>query len=145
MAVDVVHQAVTLACTNSVGDPAELITAIDDANATPGPDVIELAAGCVYSFTTVNNYFYGPNALPVVASDLTIEGHGAIVERSGSTNMRLFYVASAAVAPSVEGHLTLREVTLLGGRAQGGSGYKGGTGCAGDTVIRRFQLRSSQL
>src|SRR2546429_5755023 len=65
-------QAATSTVTCSV--PA-LVAAIDTANSSPGADTLSLAAGCTYALTSPDN---GANGLPVITSDITIEGHGAI-------------------------------------------------------------------
>lgn len=120
----------------------ELIAAINTANneaTNPGADIIELPSGCTYSFTTVDNYWYGANALPAITSDITIRpvagGSGVIIERAAAAaaNFRLFFVAGepteAAILPA--GSLTLEAVTLRGGVAQGGNGGTGSIGGGG--------------
>ncbi|MCW3016121.1 MAG: hypothetical protein JWO02_3213 [Solirubrobacterales bacterium] len=129
---------VTVACSN-----AALISAITNANAAAGADVLTLPAGCTYTLTTPDNYWYGPNGLPPIASDITIEGNGAVIERSnagGTTPFRLFYVGADPanantlnyVSPGA-GKLTLRALTLRGAHAKGGdaSGGGGGAGMGG--------------
>ena len=62
--------------------PTELVNAMNTANASPATaDTITLTAGCTYTFTAPDNHWYGPNALPAIASTITIEGNGAIIER----------------------------------------------------------------
>src|SRR5438874_10433519 len=65
---------------------AELVQHINDANASPGPDTITLAAGATFTLTAVNNTTYvdGPDVLPVIATpgELTIIGNGDTIERS---------------------------------------------------------------
>ena len=104
-------------------DIAKLAMAIDDANtAGAGPHVITLKAGCTYSAMTINNYWYGPTALPAIASDITIDGtqQGAIIERNtGAPDMRLFFVAGATLPPNQAGKLALKNVTLRNGQAKG--------------------------
>ncbi|MBN1933761.1 MAG: hypothetical protein JW934_03800, partial [Anaerolineae bacterium] len=109
----------------------ELINAINEANANGEADTIMLDGTCTYLFT--NAYAadpdgYGPVALPPITSDITIEGNGAVLNRSGSNVFRFFYVTSA-------GSLTLKNLTLTNGLAQGGNGglaqYDGGGGGAG--------------
>src|SRR3954451_11952868 len=74
-------------------DANALIAAIADANATPGPDAISLAPSCVYSFTapytasTPYTSWYGPSALPAIASSITIDGNGATIERNASATV----------------------------------------------------------
>src|SRR2546430_2295974 len=50
------------------------------ANSCGGSRTIVLAANTTYIFTNADNAWYGPNALPAIACDLTIEGNGAIIE-----------------------------------------------------------------
>ncbi|MDQ1501096.1 MAG: hypothetical protein QOI86_4436, partial [Actinomycetota bacterium] len=124
---------VTVACSN-----AALISAITNANAAAGADVLTLPAGCTYTLTTPDNYWYGPNGLPPIASDITIEGNGAVIERSnagGTTPFRLFFVgADPADADTLNyvspgaGKLTLRALTLRGAHAKGGDARGGGGG-----------------
>jgi uncharacterized repeat protein (TIGR01451 family)/CSLREA domain-containing protein len=85
--------------------------AINAANKNTGPQTINLAAGAVYTLTGVDNQTTGPNGLPTVSGEITINGNGAVIERSaaGSTpNFRLFYVRTT-------GKLTLDNLTLRGG------------------------------
>lgn len=109
------------------GDVAGLIKAINDANAKPGADVINLAQGSTYNLTTVNNVanWEGQNGLPVIksGSTITINGNGATIQRSsaeGTPAFRLFYNY---------GDLTLNGVTIKGGKsAQTYFGHIGGGG-----------------
>src|SRR5690606_16628638 len=86
-------------------DPEALRAAIDVANDTAGPDTIELAAGCTYSYSAVpadrRFYWYGPSALPAIASDITIIGNGATIERSAAAPLpfRLIFVAPDPADP----------------------------------------------
>src|SRR3974390_2939779 len=41
----------TTGCSGTTGDPASLVSAIDQANASLGPDIVELGAGCLYVLT----------------------------------------------------------------------------------------------
>ena len=71
-----------------------LIAEIEEANANgPDPDTIELAADCTYALSSPYvsldyraNYtsWYGPSGLPAIASDITVEGNGATIERSSA-------------------------------------------------------------
>jgi hypothetical protein len=126
---------------------------------------LHLQAGCTYSITEPCTpkaapsrcqwqdlgFFMGPNGLPLVQSDVTIEGNGATIARSSATStapFRLFTVAgpfteiarqTANPAGVVAGYpgtgaLTLRNVRLTNGFARGGPGstfygaYGGGGG-----------------
>jgi hypothetical protein len=115
----------------AAGDVAGLIAAITTSNTNNQADTINLAAGATYSISTVNNSALGDGGLPVVALDgsaansLTINGNGAIVQRSpvGSTpNFRVFQVT---------GVLNLDSVTVRNGNsndANFGAGIDVGAG-----------------
>lgn len=71
----------------AAGDVAALLQAIKDANnetTHPGADTIVLAGG-TYTLSTADNWEYGPNALPPITSDITIEGHGAVLSATEPT------------------------------------------------------------
>jgi len=99
----------------TASDTTGLINAINAANdeiANPGADTINISG--TYTFTTPDNYWYGPDALPAIASDITIQGDpatGAIIQRDPSlgtgTPFRLFYV-SGGFSGVAAGTLTLR-------------------------------------
>src|SRR6185503_10950002 len=61
------------------GDVAGLIAAINSANSSAAPNVINLANGGTYTLTTVDN---GSNGLPVINNSMTINGNGATIQRS---------------------------------------------------------------
>lgn len=64
------------------------------------------------NFTINNSYtnFYGPTGLPLIESNITIEGHGSIISRSNNApNFRLLGVNEGAT-------LSLNDVTLRRGR-----------------------------
>jgi len=154
---------ITVACTgNAATDAVALSNAIDTANAEGaggGATTITLSAGCTsYSFTSSNEVgaadptrfnWYGPNALPAIASNITIVGNGATIARSASatSNFRLFYVAPAnaaggpnygyttAAPAGVTPTLTLQNLTLSGGLAKGGDGGGGGGGLGAGGAI----------
>src|SRR5438105_10360947 len=115
---------------------ADLVNAVTAANTNAGADTITLTAGCTYTFAVADNNWYGPNALPAIASDITIEGNGATIARAPSTpNFRLFFVGAAHTSPYTNnyvtpgaGRLVLREVTLSNGLARGGDSNTGGGG-----------------
>jgi len=154
-------------------DPAALVSAVNAANDAPGADEIELAPGCEYTYTAKPNatalehYWYGPSALPYIASEITIVGNGATIERDAPATepFRLFYVGpdpddpktldyhSPAAAPGAPadagpGKLVLRDLTLRGGFAKGGDTDAGGAGAGlggaifnqGDLLLRRVTV-----
>jgi hypothetical protein len=105
------------------GDTAGLINAINQANSAAlgaGNYVINLDANgsnAPYVVTTGNNFKVGENGLPVItAKNLTINGNGATIERSSSTDFRLFYISGHTT-------VTLENLTLAGGAELG---YNGG-------------------
>lgn len=91
-----------------------LITAINDANATPTTtDTIDLSPGCLYELTAVDNYTDGSNGLPSIISHIVINGNGATILRSftsGTPAFRIFHVSNS-------GMLTLHDLTLSNGLA----------------------------
>jgi hypothetical protein len=95
---------------------AQLIAAINAANATPEADTITLAAGKTFTLTEVNNTAHGPTGTPVIApagGGLTVFGNGDVIQRKATTAtpaFRLFDVAANA-------SLTLKDVTLQKGLA----------------------------
>src|SRR5262245_21207477 len=66
----------------------------------------------------------GPTATPIITSNITILAYGAVLERVGSQNFRLFTVGNT-------GHLTIRRAYIRAFRAQGGKGGPGGGGGLG--------------
>jgi hypothetical protein len=88
-------------------------------------DVISLAAGCTYTLTTA--YGDSTTGLPKVNDITTIQGNGAIIQRSlaaGTPNFRLFHVGFT-------GNLTLQHITLRHGKLPEGNGVVyGGLGGA---------------
>src|SRR5262249_25074729 len=59
--------------------PNGLIAEINAANASGG-GVLNLAANSDYVLTVVDNNWYGPDGLPPITSDITINGNGSILE-----------------------------------------------------------------
>jgi hypothetical protein len=117
---------------------SSLIAAINNANGSAGADTLVPATpNCAYTFTSPENNWYGPNALPEIASDITINGNGATISRSATaaSPFRIFFVgADPADADTLNyptpgaGRLTLRDLTLSGGLAKGGNSAGGGGG-----------------
>src|SRR5262249_11873878 len=58
------------------GDVAGLIADINTANSNGQNNIINLTAS-TYDLTAVNNFWYGPDGLPAISSNLTINGNGA--------------------------------------------------------------------
>ncbi|WP_374688051.1 right-handed parallel beta-helix repeat-containing protein [Promineifilum sp.] len=82
-----------------------------------GADTIVLPAGGLFNVPASFEYYqWDRTGLPVVTTEITIEGHGATIRRAaGADNFRL-------MAISEMGKLTLKEVTLEGGRSSGNAG-----------------------
>jgi hypothetical protein len=104
---------------------AGLVDAINAANSAGG-GTINLAAGCTYSLTTPDN---GENGLPVVTSQIRVNGNGATIDGTGS--VRILEVDG----PS--GSLSLQDVTLTGGSA---SDFGGAIANLGGTVSLNHSL-----
>jgi hypothetical protein len=129
----------------TLGPNVTLRDAINAANNTAGSDsyLITLQANTTYDLTVVDNFSYGPDALPAIASDITIQGNGAVIQRdstAGTPNFRLFYV-SGGFDGLAAGNLTLEDLTLQGGVAQGGNSLGGGGGLgAGGAIFNQGTL-----
>lgn len=133
---------------NAAGATAEFIAAMDTANANAGSTTIQLYPNGVYTFSATNNYWYGPNALPPVASPIIIDGRGASLVSVNASRLRFFYVGADAAASATlgfntpgAGSLTLRNLTLSGGRQRGGtSGIGGGGAGMGGAIFNQGLL-----
>ncbi len=131
-----------------------LQNAVLEANASAGPDTIALADGCTYSFfqgAFTGGGWFGNNALPPIASEITIEGNGATLTREDSIfgSVRFFFVGADPtrsetldyVTPG-PGNLTIRDLTLKNGRARGGGSFGGGGGAGlGGAIFNMGTLR----
>jgi hypothetical protein len=122
--------APALAATIKVNGACTLSRAITSANrdaspsgsCTPGrgADRIVLPRGSTHILKKVNNTTYGPTGLPVIRSDITIDGNNSTIRRARSApEFRI-----CAVAQNDE--LTLRNTTVSGGRAADEGGLGGG-------------------
>ncbi len=97
-----------------------------------GSTIIVLSAPTsTYTLVQAHNALYGFNGLPGVTSTITIQGNGAIIQNFGAISasavpvkFRLFYI-------SPSGNLTLQNLTVTGGLAQGGDGGVGFFGGGG--------------
>lgn len=124
-------------CAAGAAEPrCSLRAALDAANAAGG-GVIRLAAGSVHTLTGVAavNGLEGGSGLPSVSADVTIEGNGAVVERSpapGTPAFRIFHVTS-------RGRLTLRDLTVRNGLTDSHTDG-GGLWNTGTLVLERVTL-----
>ena len=146
----------TAACSGGSGDVGSLRAAITVANTNLTADTVSLGAGCRYALGEPDNNWYGPNGLPPIASDITIEGNGATIARlPGAVPFRLLFVGADPTSPDTPGYvspgpgkLTLRGATLADGHAKGGNALLGGGGAGmggaifsqGTVVIERSTL-----
>ena len=107
--------------------------------ATAGANTIQLPISATINFgsDTPDNFWYGPNALPPVASNIIVDGRGAMlsITLGASPRLRFFYVGAnpqGSATPNYNtpgpGVLTLRNLTLSGGRQVGGESWRGGGG-----------------
>ncbi len=116
--------AATINVTTSVPDSnadgqCSLIEAIVNANddaathadctAGSGADTIVLPASSTHTLTTVNNAVYGATGLPVISSEITLQGNGSTIMRDASSP------AFRLIAVGETGDFTLNDATLTGG------------------------------
>jgi hypothetical protein len=157
---------ITVTDTTQIASDCTLTNAIESANLGIAsgkcklqghgtPYTIQLQANQTYTMATVNNWWYGPNALPPIATTIVIQGNGATLQVTDSSIVRLrfFFVAaysrSAATmnwnSPGV-GNLTLQNLTLTGGRQQGGDSLYGGGGAGlGGAIYNQGTLSLNQV
>src|SRR5262245_38398387 len=95
-------------CFGPNGGAAGLVNAINMANGNGMADTIELAPLCTYTLTTVNNTTGEPNGLPVITSDITIDGNGATIQRSFAPGTPDFRILAAHNANLVLSRVTIR-------------------------------------
>ncbi len=117
--VHVVHAVTNIAD----GDVSGLIDAITASNVSD--ETIDLAAGGSYVLLSTIPSDVGPTGLPTIFGNVTINGNGAKIERDGGAqSFRIFHIDQT-------GSLTLSNITISGGLAQGGNGTAGGGAGAG--------------
>ncbi len=132
---------ITVACGGAGGGAAGLVHAIDQANATAGPDSIDLDAGCTYVLTVAASTDTG---LPVVTGQLTIRGHGATIKRSPSSSPFRILEVSAGAALSLDNVvLTGGAVSLSGALALGGGILNSGLLTVTESKITDNEVRGS--
>lgn len=115
--------SVCVSCATPEG--VQKLTALLMAQSEQTTTVIQLAPNSVCTFERPIEYDMGPSALPAIRSDVVIEGNGSTLLRSANAPpFRFFYVAPPPSADR-KSRLTLRNLTLQGGLAQGGNGGGG--------------------
>lgn len=130
--------------TATAADLAAFRMDIINVNGTAGAATIQLSAHCTYSFVDAYTTdgaltsWFGPTALPSISEDLTIDGQGAVIERSSGNRFRFFTITADATNPATLGYaspgagkLTLRDLTLRNGLAKGGNASLSAGGGAG--------------
>ena len=128
VAVASAKAGISVPCTGQ----SDLVAAINAANSAGG-GTINLAAGCTYELTTVDNS--GENGLPVVATAITINGKGATIDGTGT--VRVFEVDGPG------GSLSLENLTVTGGSADIGGGVANFGGTV--TLDRSQVIRNSAI
>src|SRR6185437_15565275 len=101
--------------------------AIDAAETDATADTINFdpsLAGGTINLTNANNGAFGPTSFEI-ATPITIDGSGQILSIDGEIGQFRFFAVAAT------GNLTLENLELTGGQANGGSGSQGGGGAAG--------------
>lgn len=69
------------------------------------------------TLAAVDNFAYGPTGLPVIESEITIQGNGSTIQRDSSAPpFRILAVNSS-------GNLTLQQTTITGGHIPGEAVY----------------------
>lgn len=105
-------------------DSVALVTAVANANGTPEADTLELAAGCYYPLTAPHNTPANPNGLPLITTEIAIDGNGATIFRQSPEEFRILFVTGT-------GSLSLSDVTVQNGR-ENGFPTMGGAGILND-------------
>ena len=113
---------------------ADLIASINHANANTAPSTLELAPNCIYTLTSIDNTYIstfggstvnnGGNGLPQINTPVTINGNNStIIRADGAPIFRFFYI-------TYTGSLTVNNLTLENGFADGGDSWSRGSGGA---------------
>ena len=128
----------TAACSGTTGDPVSLVAAINSANAAGGANVVRLGAGCTYTLTALTTTGMARTVCRRSRATSRSKGTGrrsSAARRRGRRHFRLFFVGADFASPDTTnyvspgaGRLTLQNLTLSGGLAQGGNSLTGGGG-----------------
>ncbi len=110
------------------------------AGAPNGADTITLPTGGNFALTqSFTNYLDGGTGLPVISSEVTIEGNGSTIVRDAPNNRRFRHFA---VNP--DGHLRLNEATLSGGNLVRDYAVGGAIASIGEITITNSTLNGNQ-
>jgi Ca2+-binding RTX toxin-like protein len=116
---------VTVATDDGTGSVAGTLSkAILDANVTPGDDTITLTTGV--TFTQTPNQLIDSN-IAFIGDGFTVSGDANNNSINDTGDVRLFFVKSGTVS--------FTNMTMRGGRAQGGDGSGGGAGMGGGLFV----------
>lgn len=106
----------------TAGNAAELISAINQANSNPDADTILITANITLTAAYENDADYGSTGLPVLSTNITIEGQGYAIQRDESANgFRIMRVSSTGV-------VTLNNLTVQFGSVTGATASCGDCG-----------------
>jgi len=102
------------ACTFDVPcDSLELVDAIHKANKNSVDDTLELAPGCTYELTWIEDMSNGNNGLPAIVSNMTINGNGATIKRvENADHFRILQIGAKST-------VTINDLTIQNGYADG--------------------------
>jgi len=102
------------ACTYDVPcDSFELVDTIIKANKNSTDDTLELAQGCTYELTWIEDMSNGHNGLPAILSNMTINGNGATIRRAeNADHFRILQVGTKST-------VTINDLTIENGHADG--------------------------
>src|SRR5208282_1491702 len=135
--------------TNNDGAVLELVTAIKTVRASGVPGTINLFSNGLYTLTAPDNWEYGPNGLPQISGNITINGQGATIQRAtNAPKFRFLYVSGGLSYETntgdglAAGTLSLNNLTLMGGLAKGGNaaGEAGGGAGMGGAIFNQGTL-----
>ncbi len=85
-------------------------TASGGCVAGSGADILTLRPNSTHTLTRIDNNTFGPTGLPVVASEILIEGNGATIERKKGSAPEF-----RILAVNDSGKLTLKQARVSGG------------------------------
>ena len=108
---------------------------------TIGADTISIPSQTItYTEAAGDGYQYGNSALPLIASEITIEGNGSTIEREvdGGATYNDFRIIATEYS-NIEANLTLNSIVIANGyalySASIGYGYGGGVYAGADTSV----------
>jgi hypothetical protein len=122
---------------------------------TAGENILTVSVSPI-TLTTIDNYWYGANALPPIASPITIVHTTPILELIASHTgdptpatvnaFRFFYISGGFAGELPGGALTLANASLRGGYAKGGdSGFGAGGAGMGGAMFNQGALKLTNV